>query len=395
MTGFSAVSDGPVPTDQYAPDFRVEVEGRELDSETKGDILDLKVTMDMDAMTSVDLTFSNWDDRKLFFKYSDTTKLNVGNRVHVLMGYSGKLVSMMRGQINSLTPRFPQSGSPTITVSVLDGMQLLKERRPAEGEETKYTQKADWQIAEAIATRNGMTAEVTREGPVHDEVVQKNQDDAQFLMERAKRIDFDCYVHTNPKTEQSVLRFVKPTDTRAGARVRSHAFRWYPTLMGRDPVPALLSFEPTLTLSKQVSQVTVRGWDPAAKQAIVATATADDLPGSGEGTSGPREAQRSLGNRQDVVVDAVVTSEDEARELAISLLRERAYEFITGNGQIIGLPDLRPGDNMDLDGLGQRFSGSYYVKKVEHTIGSSGFGTRFEVRRVFDGGTQSGGGTTA
>lgn len=395
MTGLFAVADGPVPIDQYAPDFRVEVEGRELDPKTKGDILDLKVTMDMDAMTSVDLTFNNWDDRKLFFKYSDTTKLNVGNRVHVLMGYSGKLVSLMRGQINSLTPRFPQSGSPTITVSVLDGMQLLKEHRPAEGEETKYTQKADWQIAEAIATRNGMTAEVTREGPVHDEVVQKNQDDAQFLMERAKRIDFDCYVHTNPLGDRSVLRFMKPTDARAGARIRSHAFRWYPTLMGQDPVPALLSFEPTLTLSKQVSQVTVRGWDSASKQAIVVTATANDLPGGGEGTSGPQEAQRSLGNRQDVVVDAVVTSEEEARELAISLLRERAYEFITGSGQIIGLPDLRPGDNMDLDGLGKRFSGSYYVKKVEHAIGSGGFTSRFEVRRVFDGGTQSGGGTTA
>jgi phage protein D len=308
------------------------------------------------------------------------------------MGYSGRLVSLMRGQINSLTPRFPQSGSPTITVTVLDGMQLLKDRRPAEGEETKYTQKADWQIAEAIATRNGLTAEVTREGPVHDEVVQKNQDDAQFLMERAKRIDFDCYIHTDPVSERSVLRFMKPTDERAGPRVRSHAFRWYPTLMGIDPVQALMSFEPTLTLSNQVSQVTVRGWDAAAKQAIVVTATADDLPGAGSGTSGPQEAQRSLGNRQDVVVDAVVTSEEEARELAVSLLRERAYEFITGSGEIIGLPDLRPGDNMDLDGLGQRFSGAYYVKKVEHKIGSSGFTTRFEVRRVFDGGTRSGGG---
>lgn len=390
MTALFSAPDGPVPIEEYAPDYRVEVEGRELDPETKGDILDVKVTMDMDAMTSVDLTFNNWDDRNLFFKYSDTTALNVGNRVHVLMGYSGRLVSLMRGQINSLTPRFPQSGSPTITVSVLDGMQLLKDRRPVEGEETKYTQKADWQIAEAIAARNGLTAEVTREGPVHDEVVQKNQDDAQFLMERAKRIDVDCYIHTDPAAAQSVLRFMRPTDERAGPRVRSHAFRWYPTLMGLDPVRPLLSFEPTLTLSNQVSQVTVRGWDAATKQAIVARATAADLPGGGgDGASGPQEAQRSLGNRQDVVVDAVVTSEEEARAYAVGLLRERAYEFITGSGEIVGLPDLRPGDNLELDGLGRRFSGSYYVKKVEHRIGSSGYTTRFEVRRVFDGGTRS------
>jgi phage protein D len=393
-----ATRSGPVPTDRYAPDFRVEVEGRELDPATKGDVLDLKVTMDMDEMTSVDMTFNNWDDRALFFKYSDTTALNVGSRIHVLMGYSDRLLSIMRGQINSLTPRFPQSGSPTITVNVLDGMQLLKERQPAEGEEIKYTQKADWQIAEAVATRNGLTAEVTREGPVLDEVVQKNQNDAQFLMERAKRIDFDCYVYTDPETAQTALRFMRPSDERAGGS-RAHELVWSPIrqsfegLEPNQPFHPLLSFEPTLTLSNQVSSVTVRAWDAAAKQAIVATATADDLPGSAEGRSGPHEAQRALGNAQSVVVDAVVTSEEEARELAISLLRERAYEFITGAGELMGMPELRPGHNVNLRGLGRRFSGLYYVKKVEHSLGSSGFTTRFEARRVFDGGTEGAGET--
>ena len=72
-------------------------------------------------------------------------------------------------------------------------------------------------------------------------------------------------------------------------------------------------------------------------------------------------------------------------ELAISLLRERAYEFIKGTGQVIGVPDLRPGDNLSLKNLGKRFSGDYYVKKVEHALGSSGYFTNFEVRRVYDG----------
>jgi uncharacterized protein len=392
---------GAVPTRQYAPDFRVEVEGAELDPATKGDVLDLKVTMDMVNMTSVDLTFNNWDDRRLSFKYSDTDKLNVGNRIHVLLGYSGRLVSVMRGQINSISPKFPQSGSPTVTVSVLDGMQLLKDRRPAEGEEIKYTGKADWEIAQAIASRNGMRAEVTEDGPVYDEVVQKNQDDAQFIMERAKRIDFDCYVHVDPDTEEAVLRFVRPTDDRAGSRSRVHDLLWCQkaqVLSGFEPTDdfeVLLSFDPTLTLSNQVSQVTVRGWDSNTKQAIVVTASASDLPGSGGGgSSGPQEASRALGNRQDVVVDAVVTSEEEARRLAEALLRERAYEFITGSGEILGRPDLRPGDNVNLIGLGRRFSGQYYVKKVDHALGQQGFTTRFEARRVFDGGVDPQGSTT-
>ena len=61
----------------------------------------------------------------------------------------------------------------------------------------------------------------------------------------------------------------------------------------------------------------------------------------------------------------------EAQALANALLAERAEAFITGTGQAIGLPDLRPGDNVEMRGLGVRFNGPYYVTKVEHVINES------------------------
>jgi Bacteriophage probable baseplate hub protein len=50
-----------------------------------------------------------------------------------------------------------------------------------------------------------------------------------------------------------------------------------------------------------------------------------------------------------------------------------------------GLPELRPGDNLEIFGLGTRFSGTYFVKRVEHTLGTSGFFTTFTGRRIFQG----------
>ncbi len=41
---------------------------------------------------------------------------------------------------------------------------------------------------------------------------------------------------------------------------------------------------------------------------------------------------------------------------------------------------------VDLIGLGKRFSGQYYVTKVDHTIGGSGYQTQFEVEKLKDGG---------
>ncbi len=370
-----------LPTDYYAPDYLVLVNGKALHPDTKGDVLEVKVVMDIDNLTSFEMTINNWDDTTIDFKYSDSHTFDVGTPIEVWMGYANNIVSMVKGQVTALTPQFPASGSPTLQVSGLDGMFLLKDRKPLPSDQKLFVNMADWEIAQVIAARNSLQINVTKGLPKHDQVVQKNQDDAQFIMERAKRIDYDCYIDNDPVTGAATLNFVTPTDSREGQKSTYYEFTWG---------TSLISFAPQLTVSKQVSQLTVRGWDPKSKQTIVATATPASLPGGGGGgASGPSAAAANFPNKQEVVVDAPVTSAQEAQELANSLLRERAYDFITGSGQVIGVADLRPGDNVRLSGLGTRFTNDYYVKKVEHSLGSSGYTTTFEVRSTYDGGLAS------
>jgi uncharacterized protein len=372
-----------LPTDYYAPEFRLDVENQELDPTTKGDVLEVKVVMDMENMTSADLTINNWDDTEYGFKYSETETFDLGNRVHVQLGYADRLLSMMRGQIATLSPRFPEAGPPTLQVNVLDGMLRLRDAKPPEGKEKRYLNVYDWEIAERIAERNGLKYEVTKRGPRHELVVQPNQSDASFLKERARRIDFDVFILTDPDSGEDTLHFVSPTDGRDDRPIRVYELVWG---------ESLIEFTPVLTLSRQVASVTVRGWDPRTKEPIEATADHNDLPpGQGGGSSGPAAAARiGGGGKQEIVVDAPVFSQQEAEERAKALLADRAYEFVTGSGRVIGLPDLRPGDNLRLLKLGDRFSGTYYVKKVEHTLGGSGFTTQFDVRRTLDPGVPGG-----
>jgi phage protein D len=215
-------------------------------------------------------------------------------------------------------------------------------------------------------------------------------------MERAKRLDFDCYILPDPNTGEETLYFIKPTDGRDGRPIRLFRLAYQPglttgpTAQPAGLVPNLIDFTPTLTVSQQVSKLTVRGWDPRTKQELAFTATAENLPAGqnkGDGESGPEAADSAAGGRQEVLVDAPVTSAQEARELAIALLRERSYEFITATGRVAGLPELRPGDNLEIFGLGRRFSGTYFVKRVEHTLGTSGFFTQFTGRRIYQGET--------
>jgi len=143
MADVSVRQSGLPSVDYYAPDYRVEIEGKELDPNSKGDVLDLKVSMDMENMARLDMTINNWDDSTLSFKYSDTKEFDVGNRVHVQMGYAGRMLSIMRGQISTLSPKFPESGQPSISVTALDGMFKLRDRKPPAGQE-KYLKLADY-----------------------------------------------------------------------------------------------------------------------------------------------------------------------------------------------------------------------------------------------------------
>lgn len=364
--------------DYYAPRFRVEIDGEQLAPATNGDVLTLNVKMDLDQMASFDMTVANtatFRSAREVFKYSDGDRFDIGRQVHIKMGYADALMSMINGQITSVAPKFPTAGTPTLTVSGQDGMFKLKDKRPDADDaiQYQYIDMRDSEIAVVIAERNNLRCIVNESTPIQREVIQRMTDDATFLKERAARIDYDCHIVTDAQSGEATLFFIKPTDGREGTRPTSFAYRWGETM---------LSFTPTINLSDQVASVTVHGWDPDTKTPIVAKAGPDDLPKQlDEGESGPQIAKRTQAGKQDVVVDAPVTSQEEAAVLARSLLLNRAYQFITATGQVIGKPEMRPGHNLDLSGLG-RFDGAYYVTGVEHQIDQNGYLTTFTARRM-------------
>jgi uncharacterized protein len=396
------------PDPGYAPEFAVYVDGQPLGERGKDDVLEIHVVLELDQMASYEITFNNWDDKLLQFKYSESEATAEVFKIRrtilaIQLGYADELFSVVSGPILSLSPAFPASGAPTIRISGTDMMQTLKDSKPRPGQPVFYRDKADWEIVQQVVQRAPGNIQVDvpdQSGPQHHLVVQKNQDDALFLMERAKRIDYDCHVTSDAATGIQTLHFGPPADGRSGVPVRAFQLAYGPGLAaeeqraakagtvapGNPLTPNLIEFTPTLTGASQVSRLTVRGWDPRTKQSIGVTATVDDLPGGqGAGLTGPAAASEALGAREDTVIDAPVASVEEARELAAALLRERAYQFITGTGRIAGLAELRPRDVLEIHGIGLRFSGNYYITRVEHTLGASGFFTGFGARRIADG----------
>lgn len=379
MSVRSETIPGLPKVETYAPRFRVSTKGQVLQPEVLGDVLQVKVTMQKDGLTSFNLTLNNWEeDFAKFpkFKYSDSDTFNIGTELRIEMGYASELLTLVSGQINSLSPSFPESGTPTLDVGGTNPLFRLKGSKPQENDKVTFTGMRDWEIAREIAARNGIPIEVTQEGPVNDQVIQKrDQDDSAFLLDRAKRVEFNMFMLPDQKTGIEKLYFVKPQDGRDARPITVFNYTW-----GIN----LIEFSPKLSVEEQVSSVTVRGWDPKTKSKLEYRATARDLPNTeGGGASGPSATSGTTPRgKEDVIVDAAVMSQEEAKRLAISRLVQSSYGYKTGSGRVMGQPNMRPGDNVNLSGLGKRFSGMWHIIQVDHSLGGSGYMTSFQVERL-------------
>jgi len=75
-----------------------------------------------------------------------------------------------------------------------------------------------------------------------------------------------------------------------------------------------------------------------------------------------------------------VFTQAEADERAKAALSDAAKQFLTGEGESIGLPELRPDRNVELANLGVPFSKKYYIQQATHKIDANGYRTRFKFK---------------
>jgi uncharacterized protein len=145
----------------------------------------------------------------------------------------------------------------------------------------------------------------------------------------------------------------------------------------------LLEFYPRLSSLAQISQVQVRGWNPKNKTEIQGRAQkGDQVSNMGGQKTGTSSSQSVFGDAVSLVSDLPITTQAEADQLAKAQFNRLSLQYVVGEGICWGRTDLKPGKLIKIDGIGQRFSGQYYVTAVSHRYSSHhAYETHFEVRR--------------
>jgi len=367
----------------YVPEFQVSIAGKKVEDGILRDVMQVTYKDNVEEIDSFELVVNNWDASKLLPKYeppSESQYANIfdpGKRLELRMGYRSQMLLMLTGEITTLEPSFPESGSPTLSVRGLNVLHSLRTEQHSYG----WEKKRDSDIAVELGKmpvkpgKPGLNLKVeidpSRQETAEAFVLMYNQFDIVFLMERARRHGYEVVLVEKDATGDRHLYF-GPSKSRLAAP--TYKLEW-----GRS----LCSFKPKLSTARQISSVNVRGWDRSANKLIDVTVSWKDLvppPPPAEQKRLELLAQ-AFDNRKEVITDEPVRNAAEAKQKAEGKLRRQLTEMVTASGVTVGLPDLRAGRKVQILGLGPRYSGNYYITQTTHTMGDSGYRTQFEARR--------------
>ena len=359
--------------DFYVPAFQVKVAGQDLVRDLYLTVTGVEVDLTEKAPARFSFTVANafdWQARDFVARRNEETVdllelFSFGASVEVRLGYGepARLRPMLDGIVTEIDTSFGESGTPDLNIGGFDQLYpLTTGRRSDDWEGERERNLPDTDPVADIVRPLGVSADIVGTTASRPRIDQSQQTDIAFLEELARHNSATFYVRDG-------VFYFGPPHNDSSAIVE---LAW-----GKG----LLSFTPAANLGAQVSAVEVRGRSNPGGELIVGRAPRGDE--SGRDTrreSGGERVTAALSRERVMIIRAAVHNQDEADERARSELEERAQEFVTGDGECIGLPDIVPDVNVAVTGIGRTFSKVYYVFQATHKVDSNGYRTRFRIK---------------
>ena len=362
------------PGDLYAPTASIA-----LDSESKDmrEAFGLNFTqVELDFQLSMGTTFRftvprafDIEKRDFFTPTGEPLMplFRLGRRVWIRMGYGETKQSepLFSGFITSISTSFAEGGAPELEVSGQDLTYLMT----LGTKEHRIQDKTMRDAVNEVAQQNNLSLKFLGDPPSNVTLDANLQTDLDFLRKLAENF-------SKPDEKWEFFVRAKRSGGELHFRPRSKVDPPLATLTwGGD----LLSFKPEINIGNQVKKVEVRSWDEVGKKAILGEASAK--PDKAREKSGGDIQQSAFGRETVLELRLPVKSKEEADQRAAAALANRKQDLLKGEGETFGLRELLPDTSVKLEGLGDQFSGTYYVTKTVHRYDTSGYRTRFSIER--------------
>jgi len=346
----------------YAPDFQIEINGSRMSADMSNAVLSVQIVQEVEKMNAFQFEMQDQFTNKGFL-WLGHNLLKFGNKATVSLGYASDLKKMAEGEIKNIKANFTKGLAPTFTVEGVDSPNTFL---TTPSKTATYKEKKASEIVQMIAREADVQARVDDTGVVYAVKTKRGGESYfDFIKDLARSNEREFSL------EGRKLNFVEPGKDKEAVGTLT----W-----GKE----LINFNPQLNTDRLVSDVYVVAWDSKSRQRILKHAATGREENQEQRKALASNVANNVNTKREavrVITDRPVRSPEEAESIAKSELNKSSEDFITGTAEIIGMPDLRPGVCIALDGLGTWFTGKYYINKVTHRIGADGYRTTLDVKR--------------
>jgi len=372
--------------DDYQPAFVIEIEGKRLSKDITHEITSFTFEDNEEEMDVMEVSIT---DRNL--QFVDDPLVQEGNEIVARFGYADDLSARKVAVIKEIDYDFPETGEPTIKIKAYDkghklaGKQIQRVwQKPAPG--ILYSE-----IAEKIASEHGLTPVVTKTVGRHLRVVQGGVSDAQFLRALA--------VKSRDKDGKGVTGYV--------FYVQDDELHFHPRHLEKRPAlvleyftdheGVLRSFTPS-TQSQGAkgagTETKAVGVDPRKKGHVehkANDATTPERTSLGkktylvDGNTGEGKYRKQESGKITQSFDRSESFHEEprqepAQDRAEGHFKNAELRQVEATAVTIGIPTLHAKQNIEVKGVGRKFSGAYYCTSVRH-IFQDGYSCELKLKR--------------
>jgi len=386
----------------YVPDFQIQINGDNIPVALRASISSLNYQDGLEGADRVEITLANEQLRWL-----DHPLLQVDNGFKLRIGYAGApLEEVFVGEITGVEPTFPNGGMPTLKIVAQDFLQRLTKGSKDRSFHINIPSVANFPLPDVVAaslvsatnllipnpdpiggalsilitlaTTIAADSPSTQQRRVRRQRSQGNPSsgrhqsgsDFDFLSQVARENGWEMFIDHTMEPRGYVLRFKFLVQDYSP----SVTLKWGESLM---------DFTPRLTTVGDVFGISARVWIASLKIELVLIVSWDfdraafdvqiypNLLGDIDSIVGANKKTLSINP----------TSPALAPQHILRDLLPRLNNRLTGSGSTIGNPSIKAGAVINLEGLGEQFSGLYRITSATHSIDSGGYRTNFQVRK--------------
>lgn len=343
----------------HSPVLEILIGGKKLISELGIAVTKTTINSSLDGKADT-FSFSvtnAFDPAEWEFRWVDDY-LVPGKEIEIQLGYGSELSSLFFGHITAIS--FSCEDNPTITVKGMDKSFLLM----VDNKSTTWNEKKYSDIVKELGQKYGLSTHVDETVQTIQTITKTGaQTDFQFLNHLARICNYDFFIVGKH------LYFRKP-------------------LTNMTPVLTLVwgvslrSFSLDVNIASQATSFTVTTIEKNKTVLQLAKATSTDIDKLGTSSKTSADLLRSIGEYFDKYESTQKRdSPEEMKAVAKARLNKLAMNLLDGSCEAIGLPEIRAGRYIVLEGMGKKLSQPYYITSVTHSIDvASGYVTTFHVK---------------